>query len=310
MATHANFGRRAHVPVALAAALTIGLTGVSSTAAQAESPESPQQIDAPSILYSAIAPKARIVKSGATTTLHLPARTEMTWFTDRPGRQAGRTDLGQVAATWSAVGFDTDPPNAALLLTDAKGRERTHVVTLGEPRRSGGRVSFEVTVVEGGVEAGHAHIHGLRRGAYASARMFIDDAATPPCPSLVTTAIECLMTEQPVALRSMSGVGSVSPCGIETEDVQWQIQATFAAVDAGRIVQEGPLFANGRQIPGCDTPEQGVVTVFPSTSAVAYTQITLTNQSFVAGESTMGPGGVPSNPSWSPILVTYTIAAE
>ena len=305
--------RRAAAAIVSAGTLALGfLIAPSSLAEPTESaaPRSDSSSSAPQVLFVADAPRARISRSSGEVRLSLPAQTPITWFSDRPDRHTGRTNLRQLVTTWSAVGFDSDPPNAALVMTDRRGRERIHVVTLSEPRRVGSWIHITVTPVDEDTEAGYAHIHGLKADRYVRAQMFIDDAANPPCSRLITTATNCIMTEQPVALRSMSGVGTVSACGIETEDVQWQIQASFAAVDAGRIVQDGPLFANGRQIPDCDTPERGVVTVFPSASAVTYTQMTLTNQSFVAGESTMGPGGVPSNPSWSPILITYTIAAE
>jgi len=312
MSSHHKPHHRVRVVSTLIAAVALGISGISTVTAQATSTgETGQTTGSPSILYAASATKARLLESGSSMILRLPARASVTWFTDRPQRQAGGTDLAQVAATWAAVGFDTDPPNAALVLVDRKGRERTHVVTLGVPRLSGNRVDIAITLVDGGTEAGYAQIHGLRKGRYESARMFIDDAANPPCPAVVTTALNCIMTEQAVSFRSMSGVGTIDACGLGTQgDTQWQAQATLVTTGGGGIMHDSPLFANGQQIPGCDTPMGIFATVFPSESAVTYTEVKVTNQSFTAGESTMGPGGVPSNPSWSPILLTYTIADE
>jgi len=135
----------------------------------------------PGILYSAAARDATVAKAGTALRLSAPAATTTTWFTDRPARRAGTTTLGGLANIWDATGFGKDPPNAALLLTH-QGKTRTHVVTLTDPRREGGRVSFRLRAVPGGEEAGYAHSHRIQPGRYGRATLFIDDAALPPCP--------------------------------------------------------------------------------------------------------------------------------
>lgn len=139
----------------------------------------------PGILYAADARGATVAKVGTALRLSAPAATATTWFTDRPARRAGATTLGGLVAIWDASGFADDPPNAALLLTH-KGETRTHVVTLTDPRRDGGRVSFRLRAVPGGEAAGHAHSHGVQPGGYGRAMLFIDDAAQPPCPASIT----------------------------------------------------------------------------------------------------------------------------
>lgn len=137
---------------------------------------------APGILYSLDAKGPTIAKSGKALRLSMPAGTPVTWFTDRPARQAGTTNLRNLAAIWEASGFTKDPPNAALLITHA-GEERTHVVTLRAPRVADGRVSFALREVPTGTEAGHRHTHDVAAGRYGRARLFIDDAALTPCGS-------------------------------------------------------------------------------------------------------------------------------
>ncbi|MBU3702604.1 MAG: hypothetical protein FGM58_11225 [Acidimicrobiia bacterium] len=55
----------------------------------------------------------------------------ITWFTDRPVRQAGVTNPKWFADQW-ATGeqFDVDPPNAAVVLHDSSGETRTVVVSI------------------------------------------------------------------------------------------------------------------------------------------------------------------------------------
>ena len=139
----------------------------------------------PGILYSADARNTKVIKSGKTLRLSVPAATRTTWFTDRPARKAGTTTMRGLVGIWDASGFGDDPPNAALLLTH-KGVTRTHVVTLRNPRVAKGCVSFRLREIPSGVEAGHAHTHDIAPGRYGRAELFIDDAATPPCPTSIT----------------------------------------------------------------------------------------------------------------------------
>ena len=319
--------RRGWVSIAAlsAGALTLGaltapasLAQSSAVGASAESTatEFDPTSSSPQVLFVTDVSRARIIRTADEVRLSLPARASMTWFSDRPGRHTGRTNLRQLVSTWSAVGFDSEPPNAALVLTDRRGRERIHVVTLRDPRRVGSWIHVTVTIVDDEAEVGYSNIHGLKAGRYTRAQMFIDDAANPPCPTLVTTATSCIMTQQPVAFRSMTSteVGTVIACGIGGDGrVDWQVQVQALTVLNGQIAHDRPLFANGRDVFVCyDGPEAQfyVTTVLPSADARTYTQMTLTNQSFIAGESTMGPGGAPSNPSFSPILLSYSLSDE
>lgn len=135
----------------------------------------------PGILYSVDARNAVIASpGGGPAQLSLPAPTRVTWFTDRPERRAGSTTLRQLAQMWTASGFDTDPPNAALVLS-RRGQDRTHVVELSLPVVSGSRVTFTTRALPRSRELGFRHTEPLRPGRYAAARVFIDDAAVSPC---------------------------------------------------------------------------------------------------------------------------------
>ena len=299
---------------ALTAPASLAQSSAVGASAESTATEFDPTSSSPQVLFVTDVSRARIIRTADEVRLSLPARASMTWFSDRPGRHTGRTNLRQLVSTWSAVGFDNEPPNAALVLTDRRGRERIHVVTLRDPRRVGSWIHVTVTIVDDEAEVGYSNIHGLKAGRYTRAQMFIDDAANPPCPTLVTTATNCIMTDQPVAFRSMTSteVGTVIACGIGGDGrVDWQIQARALNVANGRIVHDERLFANGRGLSSCDTDGPiDIVTVFPSVNAHTYNQMTLTNQSFIAGESAMGPGGAPSNPSFSPILLSYSLSDE
>ena len=146
----------------------------------------------PAILYSIDARSATVSKAGKAHRLALPAGSRVVWFSDRPQRHAGTLTLTDLVAIWDASGFVADPPNAAVILAE-HGESRTHVVELTKPRVAGSQVSFAMTAVPGAVEAGHAHTHDVAAGSYGRAAVFIDDAATIPCPnSLTTVPLNCV----------------------------------------------------------------------------------------------------------------------
>ncbi len=138
----------------------------------------------PGILYSLDAGSSRVVKEGTGHRLFMPAGTRVTWFTDRPEREAGSISLRDLAALWGPSGFVKDPPNAALIVREAAG-DRTHVVELTKPRTTKKRVSFRLTESPSQREAGYAHSHDVKAGRYAHARLFIDDAALSPCRAMI-----------------------------------------------------------------------------------------------------------------------------
>ncbi len=173
----------------------------------------------PDILFSASPKNVQIVKSGKALRLVMPANSRTTWFTDRPERKAGSTNLRRLAATWGAMGFRADPPNAALILTH-KGQIRTHVVTLTRPRITNGRVSFRIRAVPTTDEAGHRHTDPLRHGRYARAQLFIDDTAIPPCGSTATWGGACLLPYGAETFWGGSPPGGISLAACEYTPVR------------------------------------------------------------------------------------------
>lgn len=145
------------------------------------------QAKAPSILYAVDAGRATVTAGHGATRVAMPAAARVAWFTDRPGRRAGTTTLRVLASIWEASGFVADPPNAALLMAGADG-ERVHVVTLTAPRVEGRTVSFRVRRIAGASAAGHRDRDRVVAGAYGRTALFVDAAATPPCPGSFTVA--------------------------------------------------------------------------------------------------------------------------
>jgi len=132
---------------------------------------------APEWLFGTDAADVTISKAGSGFSVSLPANERVTAFTDRPNRQTATMTLRQFANDWSAYGFDTDPPNAALLL-ETGSATRTSVVEMTSPRVRNGRVTFRLSPIDGyPTAAGHTHNRTLRPATYDHVALFIDDAA-------------------------------------------------------------------------------------------------------------------------------------
>jgi len=90
----------------------------------------------PAYLFILDAPNGEIIEGTTGFELVLPADQGVTWFTDRPFRQAGNLTLADLAAAWEADGYTAEPPQAALdLFVD--GGDETFVVELGVPKLDG-----------------------------------------------------------------------------------------------------------------------------------------------------------------------------
>lgn len=179
------------VVVALAALLVIA--GCSSTNSGASNDVSGAvgASDEVSLLFSVIAPSMTIVDEGDGHRVSVPAESSVSWFTDRPARNAGNFDMDSLVSIWDAEGFDVDPPNAALAVT-VDGEQRQHVVELTDPRVEGGTVSFHSVDVgdDEGTDpvAGRDATHEVAAGTYGPSELFIDSGSTSPCPSSITTS--------------------------------------------------------------------------------------------------------------------------
>lgn len=149
--------RRRFLPIA-GSLLLVALWPV-TVAAQDPSP-SPDA--APSYLY-AISGSAGSVE-GMTLTLHgVPS---VTWFTDRPVRDAGHMGVGAFLEGWDqgTDSFAADPPNADLSILGEGDEPIETVVELLSVSGDATDLTFEVAVLEG----------TLPEGALGPAVLFID----------------------------------------------------------------------------------------------------------------------------------------
>ena len=132
-----------------------------------------------SLLYSVTTKDLRVAGSGHAMRVSVPANAALSWFTERPARQAGASTASALVSGWQANGFAADPPNAAIVTSDRTGSMQT-IVTLRDPRQSAGRVSFRYTVIGKGKMLGMRTTGHPRAGRY-DGELFVDSATIPPC---------------------------------------------------------------------------------------------------------------------------------
>lgn len=93
--------------------------------------------DAPTYLFSLTGDGASFDRDadGDTVTMTLTgADSHTVWFTDRPYRDSGVLATADLTALWAAGGgFDTDPPNVALVLHEPSSETDTIVAVMREP---------------------------------------------------------------------------------------------------------------------------------------------------------------------------------
>jgi hypothetical protein len=121
--------------------------------------------------------------------LTLPASGPVTSFTDRPRRRAGERGLRSFVHQWKALGFTSDPPNAALVDAGApKGRDVV-VVTLTRPKllAGGQAVRFRARRIKaaGGALGRFDKRADARVAAhFTGASLFVDDGLAGAKPFL------------------------------------------------------------------------------------------------------------------------------
>ena len=162
-----------------------------------------------SLLFSLVAPNLSITSEGDGYRLALPASSPVSWFTDRPERNAGTLDGAGFASLWAAEDFYDDPPNAAVVVTVGEVTQQ-YVVELTDARVTGETVSFHATEIgDGGgdvVQAGgRSTTHPISVGSFGASELFIDNASTPPCASSITAYSnrKCLLTPNQSVTFSM-----------------------------------------------------------------------------------------------------------
>ena len=143
------------------------------------------------LLFSVLAPTMVVASDGANFTLTIPSTATTAWFTDRPERNAGSFTVADLVSIWSAEQFDTDPPNAAVVVT-VNGEQHQHIVELSDPKVIETSIRFRAVDVgdDAGTEAvaGRTATHDLLVGRFQDAELFIDNGVGPPCPSSITSA--------------------------------------------------------------------------------------------------------------------------
>ncbi len=170
---------------ALACLLAI-LVGVGTSADAAAPSSALPRPSSVSVLYVLGAGSATLRPAGADGRFVLTLRQldrRAVWFSDRPARRSSAFPSSALALAWRGLGFQSDPPNAALVYTDARGAQRTAIVELSQPRVGGNgeTLSFSARLVDPrsvkeGDLATHAAVadrhppRGLRQPS-----LFIDD---------------------------------------------------------------------------------------------------------------------------------------
>lgn len=136
----------------------------------------------PEYLFVLDAPSGEIVSVDGGFELVVPADQGITWFTDRPFRQAGNLSLEQLSADWEDDGYVAQPPQAALDVY-IDGRDETYVVELGTPRLEGElfHIPLDDVLVEDtstAEHAGRAATLDVVAGRHEEISMFISSTRT------------------------------------------------------------------------------------------------------------------------------------
>jgi hypothetical protein len=265
--------RRNHFIILVGSLLLLLAFGTSTAAARATG----------QLLYVTTTGDLRITGAHGNIRVSLPARATLTWFSNRPARRAGTSTAASLAAGWNANGFARVPPNAALI-TQRAGRSMQTIITLTQPIRRQGRVSFSYRVLDDGRmlgmrTSGHPHV-----GRYHG-ELFVDDATVPPCTlsvfGLATvdagTSQSCVMPEGvrfDVELNR-PGTAEIRVCGANGP----------GSLGIPSTDWHDPFGETHVDVPACplapDAPVQGVLTVQP-TSPWAFCT---TKPEFVANDA-------------------------
>lgn len=163
-----------------------------------------------SLLWSTTAKTLTIGKAGKHYTITAPATSPTVWFTDRPGRTAGTTNLAGFVGGWETNRFDKTAPNAAIVLR-RNGTTMQSVVVLTRPRElANGNLRFNARIIRTGeVMAMKTRDMTLPTGTYRNASLFIDAGDAPACPATITTPGWC-------TLQSTNDVGATTTVDLET----------------------------------------------------------------------------------------------
>jgi hypothetical protein len=109
---------------------------------------------------------------------------QVTWFSDRPARDAGVIPVRGFVESWSGFGFSADHPNAALTITGARSRGHSVVLELSGPRYTAARRTLRYIARPIRTADGNLASFAPRRSArlprrFGTSALFIDDATAP-----------------------------------------------------------------------------------------------------------------------------------
>lgn len=149
-----------------------------------------------SVLFSVVSTSPDITSDESGFRVSIPADSRVAWFSDRPERRSGVMAVTDLVAIWGAQGFNSDPPNAALVVT-SDNVTRQHVVELTDPQVTETAEVLHAVHLDktaGATVAGRFHTDEVRPGSYTSSELFIDDATYLPCPTSATSFLTpCLL---------------------------------------------------------------------------------------------------------------------
>lgn len=161
-------------------AVVVGLSLLASACSSSHHDSSPR----PLYLFSVESEGGHIVTDESTgnerQVLVLPLEEVVTWFTDRPVRQAGDMSMTDFLTDWTSNGFADDAPDASLIVTTPDGAERTHVVELVDATLTSSGVYFELRDLvdaDDDEAAGRTATHGVETGEMRFIELFIESSS-------------------------------------------------------------------------------------------------------------------------------------
>lgn len=158
--------------------VTASVLALGATSALGASPSQAAPVAAPkakpaSLLFVQAASEGRLKRTSSGLRLSLRVSRFTQTFTDRPVRRAGRETTRRFVSRWRARGFRSDPPNAALSVSRARGG--VGAVELRRPRYAKGWIHYSARPLKGSGK--------LRTGRFGAASLFIDNAPEAFCMS-------------------------------------------------------------------------------------------------------------------------------
>jgi len=266
------------------------------------------------VLFVLDTPSSVVEESGDDYRLVVPTGEKLMWFTETPERLAGVVSFDHWLQTWDAMGFDADPPNAALIVDLGDG-PRTHIVEMSDPIVLDDEVSFALTDIGSAddgenTHAGRTHSHALTAGTMGHTELFIDSvscttACTAPTTSALTGADAAeLLAKIPAGSVTANSIQLGPNLTINSMTVTKKADGTFSA--DGTITVGGVIGLNASA--NFTDGSNWAMTVMPTTGTpikLGSTGITL-DPSTISGSITDAAGAVTWNIKGS--TITWPIA--